>query len=314
MIGIPPTGDSTPMAQSSTRVNAISRTLPRLILGLLVTVGICASPVHKGEAFELTVTNNLEQQKSFALHYFDDTVKKWISRGWYNVPARTTKKYNFPESKSVSHAFMHSSVFCGGGGDDGIRRNIIDGAFKYYGDESCPPGKNMRHAPFIRFGMCVNGAHMIWGEESAQKAATQTTRKPAPKAVSAATLAQQEAEAVRLLNLDRKKKGLQPLASDPQLAKVARNHAIDMVKRGYFDHTNLQGQSPFDRLNANGIAFNAAAENIGQNTSVPELQSAWMASPGHRTNILTPGYTHVGIGLAAGEDGLLYGVQVFTGD
>ncbi|WP_051171600.1 CAP domain-containing protein [Sporomusa ovata] len=87
----------------------------------------------------------------------------------------------------------------------------------------------------------------------------------------------------------------------------------NIVIEPYFNHTNLQGQSPFDRLKANGITYRSAGENIGYNYSVKKLEEAWMNSPGHRANILNTSYTHVGLGLYPGENGSLYGVQVFAG-
>lgn len=39
-----------------------------------------------------------------------------------------------------------------------------------------------------------------------------------------------------------------------------RNHSEDMVKQNYFDHNNLDGESPFDRLKDDDIDFNAAVK------------------------------------------------------
>ena len=43
-----------------------------------------------------------------------------------------------------------------------------------------------------------------------------------------------------------------------------------MVKQNYFDHNNLDGESPFDRLKDDDIDFNVAGENLayGQQNSI----------------------------------------------
>ena len=137
---------------------------------------------------------------------------------------------------------------------------------------------------------------MIWGEAETKDA----------------NLATDERNAVELLNQDRKKKGLKPLNIDARLTQTARAHAADMVRKDYFDHVNLEGQTPFDRMTANHIAYRAAGENIATGADVAGLEKSWMNSPKHRDNILNASYTHVGVGLCADGTGQLYGVQLFA--
>lgn len=282
------------------------------VVSLLIAV-VMMGVLVKAEAFNLKVTNNYQKAKSFCLHYFDDKAKNWVTRGWFNVAPGETKSYTFSESKSLKYAYVYSSVMNGEGETDALQCTIIDGKFKYFKGEQCPQGALRRAVPFSKFGMCINGAHLIWGEAAqncpVQKSAPQQSAQP-----SQTNIAQDEAKAVALLNADRKKQGLPPLIADARLSQVARRHAADMVAKNFFDHTNLQGQSPFDRLAADGIEFQAAAENIAQNHDVVNMQAGWMKSPGHRANILNAQYTHVGIGLCPGKNGTLYGVQVFTGN
>ncbi|WP_342511723.1 CAP domain-containing protein [Sporosarcina sp. FSL K6-1522] len=100
-----------------------------------------------------------------------------------------------------------------------------------------------------------------------------------------------------LTNAERQKAGLKPLQTDANLMKSARQKSADMASKNYFSHTSPTYGSPFDQMKANGVTYKAAAENIamGQRTA-EEVVKGWMASPGHRENILTPGYTHIGIG------------------
>ncbi|WP_203248864.1 CAP domain-containing protein [Sporosarcina beigongshangi] len=101
-----------------------------------------------------------------------------------------------------------------------------------------------------------------------------------------------------LTNAERQKAGLKPLQTDKNLMTSARQKSADMASKKYFSHTSPTYGSPFDQMKANGVTYKAAAENIamGQRTA-EEVVKGWMESPGHRQNILTPGYTHIGIGF-----------------
>ena len=100
-----------------------------------------------------------------------------------------------------------------------------------------------------------------------------------------------------LTNAERQKAGLQPLQADRNLMNSARQKSTDMASKNYFSHTSPTYGSPFDQMKANGVTYKSAAENIamGQRTA-EEVVKGWMESPGHSQNILTPGFTHIGIG------------------
>ena len=107
-----------------------------------------------------------------------------------------------------------------------------------------------------------------------------------------------EQQVLTLTNAERAKASLKPLQIDSKLQASARAKSADMAAKKYFSHTSPTYGSPFDQMKANGITYKAAAENIamGQRTA-QEVVKAWMESPGHRENIMTPGYTHIGIGF-----------------
>ena len=78
----------------------------------------------------------------------------------------------------------------------------------------------------------------------------------------------------------------------------ARLHSEDMAKQGFFDHTGLDGSTPFDRMAAAGYDGPMPwGENIaaGQ-TSPASVVQAWMDSPGHCRNIMNAGYEVLGVG------------------
>ena len=68
----------------------------------------------------------------------------------------------------------------------------------------------------------------------------------------------------------------------------------------YFDHTSLDGRSPWDRIVAAGYGHLAKqGENIAAGSATPELVvSNWMRSPGHSANIMSPHFLHAGVGYA----------------
>ncbi len=117
-----------------------------------------------------------------------------------------------------------------------------------------------------------------------------------------------EQQMLILVNQERQKRGLNTLAWDEEIAKVARLHSADMFRRGYFAHDNLDDLTPFDRMEIGGIIFGLAGENLALAPSVALAHQGLMDSQGHRENILRPGFKRIGIGC---QDGGVYG-KMFT--
>jgi uncharacterized protein YkwD len=102
---------------------------------------------------------------------------------------------------------------------------------------------------------------------------------------------------VELVNAHRQSLGIGALVWDSTAAAVALAHSRDMATRGYFSHTNPEGESPADRLRAAGIRFTVASENIAFGfLTADAVFVAWMNSPDHRANIEYAGFTHHGVG------------------
>lgn len=105
-----------------------------------------------------------------------------------------------------------------------------------------------------------------------------------------------------LINAQRAKAGLRPVALSPDLSEVSRKHACDNAARQATGHKGSDGATLADRLRRKGIAFRQAAENTGLGFTSPEAAMAfWMASADHRANILSPRMTQIGIGQADGS-------------
>ncbi|MHC4338581.1 MAG: CAP domain-containing protein [Planctomycetota bacterium] len=100
------------------------------------------------------------------------------------------------------------------------------------------------------------------------------------------------------INQQRVNAGLSPLILDDTATQVAFDHSADMQTRFFFDHVNPDGLTPFDRMAAAGMSYSWAGENIAKGMGTPGIIVAgWMASTGHRNNILNPNYTHTGMGV-----------------
>jgi uncharacterized YkwD family protein/spore coat assembly protein SafA len=117
-----------------------------------------------------------------------------------------------------------------------------------------------------------------------------------------------EQEVTKLVNVERTKVGLPALKSDWELARVAEYKSQDMRDKNYFSHTSPTYGSPFTMMKNFGITYKSAGENIakGQRTAA-EVVQAWMNSEGHRTNILSKNFTHIGVGYVEGN----YWTQMF---
>ena len=121
-----------------------------------------------------------------------------------------------------------------------------------------------------------------------------------------------EQQVVNLVNAERAKAGLNPLKADWELARVARFKSEDMRDNRYFDHNSPIYGTPFQMMKSFGINYRSAGENIaaGQTTAESVMQ-AWMNSPGHKKNILSPSFTHIGVGYAKGGSYGHYWTQQF---
>jgi uncharacterized YkwD family protein/spore coat assembly protein SafA len=122
----------------------------------------------------------------------------------------------------------------------------------------------------------------------------------------------QENEVIRLVNIQRTKAGLQALTQNWQLSRVARYKSQDMIDRGYFAHNSPTYGSPFKMMESFGLRYSAAGENIAMGQQSPaQVMNAWMNSPGHRNNIMSPSFTQIGVGLAKDRKGRMYWTQMF---
>jgi uncharacterized YkwD family protein len=121
--------------------------------------------------------------------------------------------------------------------------------------------------------------------------------KPAAPAPATGDVSAYVQQVIDLTNAQRSKNGLPALKHDTQLSGVAQKKSVDMAQNNYFSHTSPTYGSPFDMMRDFGVTYRSAGENIAQGQRTPqEVVTAWMNSEGHRKNILSANFTHIGVG------------------
>jgi len=135
-----------------------------------------------------------------------------------------------------------------------------------------------------------------------------------PEAPPATGLTELEQQMLDLINAERAKVGLKPLAADPRLTEQARLKSKDMIDKGYFAHQSPTYGSPFDQMAAAGITYRTAGENLAGAPSVELAHKNLMLSDGHRRNILNPAFDSIGIGIIEGGPYGMMFTQMFIGN
>ncbi|MER7485726.1 CAP domain-containing protein [Streptomyces sp. NPDC126497] len=111
------------------------------------------------------------------------------------------------------------------------------------------------------------------------------------------------AEVLRLVNLERAGVGCSPVTASSELTDLATAFSRDMAERDFFDHTDPDGDTPWDRAEAAGIS-SLGGENIARGQADAEaVMQAWMDSPGHKANILNCDFRTLGVGVHMGSGG-----------
>lgn len=149
----------------------------------------------------------------------------------------------------------------------------------------------------------------------AGKSGTRRSTGPADRSSSAAsersaapskatdTQSSAETQVLSLVNQERDRAGCSPVTADKELAGLAQQFSDDMARRGFFDHTDPDGDTPWDRARDAGID-DLGGENIARGQATAQsVMDSWMNSPGHRANILNCDYKTLGVGAHVGPGG-----------
>lgn len=114
------------------------------------------------------------------------------------------------------------------------------------------------------------------------------------------------------INSERANAGVGALSTCGNLRTAAAAHSADQAAHTTMTHTGSDGSTMVQRAERAGYLH---WTNLGENVaygygSVDGVMVGWMSSPGHRANILSGDYTHLGVGRA-GNGGVDYWTQVF---
>jgi uncharacterized protein YkwD len=127
------------------------------------------------------------------------------------------------------------------------------------------------------------------------------------------TLTQSERSLVTAVNNVRRARGLRPLRVDTSIVRAARSYSATMLRTGRFAHGDLGA-----RLSRYGVRGPLYGENlawaVGSRAAARNIVRSWMASPGHRANLLRPGWRRIGIGALRGTFQGHAGATVVTAD
>lgn len=138
---------------------------------------------------------------------------------------------------------------------------------------------------------------------------------PAAGAAPTATTKLSKSERTLLASINdvRAAHKLRPLRVDPTLVRAARANSTTMIGRNIFTHGALG-----PRLAAHGVRGPLYGENLawgkGERGTVAGIVASWLRSPGHRANLLRPGWTRIGIGARVGAFQGHSGATVVTAD
>ena len=137
----------------------------------------------------------------------------------------------------------------------------------------------------------------------------------APVSAAAAGATGDERRAFDLINGERQRRGLSPLAWDGGLVQLARYHSQNMARGGYLSHVDRDGLDLKARAQALGLhGWRMLGENIAYNQGYDDPTAfaveRWMVSEKHRENAMSGEYTHAAVGIARAADGTYYFTQV----
>jgi uncharacterized protein YkwD len=164
-----------------------------------------------------------------------------------------------------------------------------------------PEGFNAFLDPGLQdFGL----AKVTWGTQPlyALVAATSRSATNRPILEALSDLETVRRQLLDRVNEERRLRRIGPLHPNGALNSAAQIYAERMMREGFYGHVSPQGDTVLDRVEASGYEPQLTGENLasGPQTTV-QVMEGWMASKGHRENILDPRFRDVGFGVSVRE-------------
>ena len=126
-----------------------------------------------------------------------------------------------------------------------------------------------------------------------------------PKTSVTGEMSQEEILMLQLVNDERKKNGLKPLEPMPELNKLAQLKSEDIITNNYFSHISPVYGSFAKMIYDNDIYYRSAGENLAKARNARHAFVLFMASSGHKANILSRNFTNIGIGVVPYKYGVV---------
>lgn len=109
------------------------------------------------------------------------------------------------------------------------------------------------------------------------------------------------ASIINLTNQERSSRGIAPLKESNLLDQSATLKGQDMFAKNYWAHFAPDGTSPWYFFKQVGYQYTWAGENLARDFQTSGgVVAGWMASQGHRDNMLNPNFTEIGISVSNG--------------
>jgi uncharacterized protein YkwD len=159
----------------------------------------------------------------------------------------------------------------------------------------------------VSVAVCAGGSSALGAQSRGHSSARDRTCPHAALRPTKQNLALVRAATLCLVNRERAVHGERPLHANARLRRAAQAHTESMAVGDYFEHVGPRGQTPLARMrNAGYISSSRVGYEVGENIAWGTLSlatpraivAAWMASPGHRANILDSHYRETGIGVS----------------
>ena len=297
-------------------------------LALLLTLGMfCGSPAYATSS----VVSPAPVRLFTVFHEVTDTAS--ATTALHMLAARAASGLTHPSDAITRAEALHAAVLAAG-----ITLVPVDAPCypdvnirTWYASTVCA-GKNLNLIPDTGDGF-FHPSRLLTAAEALHLVATMDTRTsdtsshpqttiplqpvspasltPTPPALSDSDSAAVD-QVLTSTNAERAKAHVDPLTRNAKLDSSAQTYATELATTGVFSHTGQESSTPKSRVNAAGYRSTCIGENLafGQGTAA-YVMDAWMASAGHRENIVAPDYHDIGIGLAWSATGVPYWVQDF---
>lgn len=116
---------------------------------------------------------------------------------------------------------------------------------------------------------------------------------------TADTISEMQKQITDMTNACRVQCGVGVLYFNDKLTGVAQAHAEDMAENMYFSHTSQDGRTFDKRITNAGLNYSYCGENIDAGYYSAEAAiNGWLNSAGHRENLMSVNFTHIGVGAA----------------